>query len=171
MIELLASNTAAPVEGDRLFVDLLPWLGLILLLVTILIVTIYIGRRMVRGDDDVSDQPFTLQSLRDLHASGQLSDEEFQRARDAMIGRIKSTPEQSPEEQPFDSDSDDEPHETSAASDQLPSADDSRDNTHDRTRNQSGDHIDQDPSTDDTDERPRQSDNSDEEKPKGDRPR
>lgn len=95
MITLLATNTAAPVEGDRLFVDLLPWLGLILLLVAALAATIFIGRRMTRRDDDASDQPFTLQSLRELHASGQLSDEEFQRAREAMIGRIRASTDES----------------------------------------------------------------------------
>ena len=31
---------------------------------------------------------FTLQELRDMHASGQLGDEEFQRARDSLIGRL-----------------------------------------------------------------------------------
>jgi hypothetical protein len=90
MIHLLAANTATPVEGDQLFLDILPWLGLILLLVVILVVTIYVGRRMVRSDQEAADQPFTLQSLRDLHQSGQLSDEEFERARDAMIGRVKA---------------------------------------------------------------------------------
>lgn len=89
MIDLLVVNTATTGEGDQLFRDILPWLGVILLLVVILVMTIYIGRRMVRGGGGAPDQPFTLQSLRDLHTSGQLSDEEFQRARDATIGRVR----------------------------------------------------------------------------------
>lgn len=90
MMQLLVLNTAGAAEGEQLFRDLLPWMGLILLLVIVLVATIYIGRRLIRGADDGDDQPFTLQSLRDLHASGQLSDLEFQRARDAMIGRVKA---------------------------------------------------------------------------------
>ncbi len=36
-------------------------------------------------------QPFTLQELRDMHGRGQLTDEEFEQARDAMIKELSGT--------------------------------------------------------------------------------
>src|SRR5688572_7634193 len=74
-------------KSDRLFGDVLPWL-LILLAVTVIGgIGVFMIRRMLRGDSSAGKGGFTLQDLRDLHAAGKLSDEEFERARAGMIGR------------------------------------------------------------------------------------
>ncbi len=45
-------------------------------------------RKAYRGDD-ASAAPFTLEDLRRLHRAGELSDEEYARAREAMIGGVR----------------------------------------------------------------------------------
>jgi uncharacterized membrane protein len=136
MIHALQANTTTRVDGEALFLDLLPWLGLILLLVVILVGTIYIGRRLLSQDESGSEQPFTLQSLRELHASGQLSDEEFERARAAMIAQVKAaaarSDKQGDEASEADDEAGDEPAEPSDESsdnggDQPGQADNNRD--------------------------------------------
>jgi hypothetical protein len=89
---------AAPTEG-RAFAQLLPWLGLLLVLVLIGAVAIYIARRTLYWEPPRSAPGFSLQSLREMHEAGELSDEEFERARTAMISRIK-TPSVRPSEGP-----------------------------------------------------------------------
>jgi uncharacterized membrane protein len=91
VIIAITPATAADADSRNYLVELLPWLGLVLLLVILLVTAIYLGKRLLLNSFDASqEQPFTLQTLRELHASGQLSDEEFAKARDAMIGRVKS---------------------------------------------------------------------------------
>jgi len=48
---------------------------------------IYLIRRSMGRRDSGSDG-FTMQDLRDLHASGALSDEEFVKAKASVIGRV-----------------------------------------------------------------------------------
>lgn len=50
---------------------------------------IYFVRKWMAGDSSTPAEGFTLQDLRDLHARGELTDEEYQNARTAMIGRVK----------------------------------------------------------------------------------
>lgn len=77
-------------RSGQLFGDVAPWL-LILLVVTIVGgVVVFMARRMLQGNASSGKDGFTLQDLRDLHAAGDLSDEEFERARAAMIERIKA---------------------------------------------------------------------------------
>jgi len=129
MIPSLAANTSMQSDGDQLFLDILPWLGLVLLLVILLVGTIFIGRRMVRHEQQSDDQPFTLQSLRELHAAGQLSDEEFAKARDVMIGRVKAADSTDDERQRRTDD--DDGSESSASSPEKRSTPDGENN--DRT--------------------------------------
>ncbi len=77
----------APPNGS-LFAHVLPWLVALLGVVVIGGAGIWVVRRLVRQESDGGAGGFTLQDLRDMKASGQLSDEEFDRARDAMIGRL-----------------------------------------------------------------------------------
>ncbi len=65
---------------------MLPWLGALALAVLIGAVAIYFVRRWLTPADGKSGD-FTLQQLRDLHAAGGLTDEEFGRAKDVVIGR------------------------------------------------------------------------------------
>jgi uncharacterized membrane protein len=81
--------------GGELFLNLLPWLAALVALVIIGGVAIFAAKRMLSSGGDSSAEGFTLQSLRDLHTAGELSDEEFAKAKAAMIGQVrgKSTAE------------------------------------------------------------------------------
>lgn len=59
----------------------------------VLLVIGYIGvsmlrRWMRRGPNDRAVMPFTLEDLRTMHREGQLSDEEFNRAREQMLAKF-----------------------------------------------------------------------------------
>ncbi len=84
--------------GGSLFAHVLPWLVALLGVVVIGAAGIWVVRRLVRQESDGGAGGFTLQDLRDMKASGQLGDEEFNRARDAMIGRL-SEPSEAEQEQ------------------------------------------------------------------------
>ena len=72
--------------ASRLVGDVLPWLGVLVLAVLIGAGLIhFVHRWLTRDEQRPSD--FTLQQLRDLHAAGKLTDDEFQRAKGAVIGR------------------------------------------------------------------------------------
>ena len=77
-------------KSSRLFADIAPWLIVLVGVVLVGGVLIYLLRRWLRGDQSGSLGGFTLQDLRDLHKAGELSDEEFDRAKAQMIGRLKS---------------------------------------------------------------------------------
>lgn len=70
-----------------LFGQVLPWLAALLAVVVVGGAGIWAARRLLRRDGGAGAGGFTLQELRDLKASGQISDEEFARARDSIIGR------------------------------------------------------------------------------------
>ena len=62
-----------------------------------LIVVVVIGwfgivriRRWMKGEEE-ANEPFTLNDLRQLRQQGKLSEEEFAKARDAMIGAVRSS--------------------------------------------------------------------------------
>lgn len=62
-------------------------------LLVVLLVVGYIGvsmlrRWMRRGPVERTAMPFTLEDLRTMHRDGQLSDEEFNRARERLLARF-----------------------------------------------------------------------------------
>ena len=72
-----------------------------ILLAGLLVVGLLIGRvrRWRTQESDTSGEPWTLQDLRDLHASGELTDEEFERLKAAMLAAYESSSSESgPEE-------------------------------------------------------------------------
>jgi hypothetical protein len=77
-------------RGDQLLADVLPWLIVLVGVVVAGGMVIYIARRRLSAADDQSGDGFTLHDLRQLHLAGKLSDSEFERAKAAMIGRLKS---------------------------------------------------------------------------------
>jgi uncharacterized membrane protein len=83
--------SAAGRDPGRAFGEMLPWLLLLVGVVIVGGVLIYYVRKWMAGDSTTPAEGFTLQDLRDLHARGELTDEEYQNARTAMIGRVKST--------------------------------------------------------------------------------
>lgn len=89
---LLSMNTlAAGTDASRSFSEVVPWLILLLGLVLVGGVLIFLARRMLRDQSSSPPEPFTLQGLRDMRAQGLISDEEFERARTAMIDRLTAT--------------------------------------------------------------------------------
>ncbi len=71
-----------------LFGQLLPWLLALLGVVVIGGAGIWAVRRSLNKQSADGASGFTLQDLRDMKASGQLDELQFERARDAMIGRL-----------------------------------------------------------------------------------
>ncbi|MHC5001940.1 MAG: hypothetical protein ACYTJ0_02355 [Planctomycetota bacterium] len=89
---VLGALVATTGSAETLFRDVVPWLAALLVLLVIGAFVIAWLRRVAHGgSDDGSATGFTLQDLRDMHAAGQLTNEEFQRARDEMIGRLRPT--------------------------------------------------------------------------------
>ncbi len=77
------------------------WAGVTLLVAMVLIVLgVIVYRRFNRNDgDDGSQVGFSLEDLRILHQQGQLSDDEFNRAREHLLAKFPtdSPPEQGPD--------------------------------------------------------------------------
>ena len=72
------------------FGEMLPWLAGLTVLVVAGGVVIYFLRRSL-GRGDTPSEGFTLQDLRDLHAKGSLTEEEFDRARSSLIEHASRT--------------------------------------------------------------------------------
>jgi hypothetical protein len=84
----VSAMIASPDPGSALFRELLPWLIALLVLAVIGGIIIMVVRRWVRSPDGTPEEGFTLHDLRQLHAAGRLSDEEFQRAKATLIERV-----------------------------------------------------------------------------------
>jgi hypothetical protein len=83
-------------SAGELFPSLLPWLLALLGLVIVGGGVLLLVRRWLRSDeaDGPADVGFTLQDLRDMHRVGELSDEEFERAKSAMIEQVQRAAEE-----------------------------------------------------------------------------
>ncbi|QOJ17050.1 MAG: SHOCT domain-containing protein [Phycisphaeraceae bacterium] len=91
--------TDAPVpailaDSTQSWGDVALWSAVLFLLLCAGMVVIIFVRRGVQRTTGESDTPdgFTLQGLRDMHAQGLIDDAEFERARQAIIERVKSRP-------------------------------------------------------------------------------
>jgi len=94
----LAGTAAA--RSSQLFWDVFPWLLVLLGIVVVGVIVLALARRYMKATPPSSGDGFTLQELRDLHAAGELTDAQFQRARDAMIGRLSDAEQSAPPEPP-----------------------------------------------------------------------
>ncbi len=82
------SGTGGLTTDGNLLVSLLPWLGLLVLLVLIGgAVAILIRRRM--AIDESPTIGFTLGDLRTMRDRGEISEEEFEQARDKMVRAVR----------------------------------------------------------------------------------
>ena len=84
-----SAGGGAPVDAGSLFVSLLPWLLVLLAIAVgggILILWI---RRSLKTQAE-APQGFTLEDLRRMHKSGELSDDEFARAKETMLAKRPS---------------------------------------------------------------------------------
>ncbi len=101
VLPALAGSGAA----SRLLSEVMPWLLLFMGLVIVGGVIIMLARRLL-NDTSSSTQPgFTLHELRTPHTKGELTDEQFERAREAMIARVAdSGPGETPDTKTADKD-------------------------------------------------------------------
>jgi hypothetical protein len=82
----LGTGAASP---SNLLAEVLPWvLALIGFVVVAGVIIMWLHRR-VRSDQPSGGDGFTLHDLRQLHARGELSDEEFERARESVIAGVR----------------------------------------------------------------------------------
>ena len=88
--------------GSSAFSDLAPWLGILGLVAVVSGVVLLRLRRGVRGDDASPKVGFSLHDLREMHARGELTDEEFTRARDALVAGVRRSAERSSSERDSD---------------------------------------------------------------------
>ena len=73
-------------------------LGVLLVLVVGLFVIVWWVRRRLSPNEDFHGEGFTLGDLRRLHKSGQLSDEEFEKAKAGMIAAAQAAAQRKEEE-------------------------------------------------------------------------
>lgn len=69
--------------------QILIWSGVLMGLVIVLAIVMVIARRR-SGSQPAQSAPFTLGELRKLRDQGQLTDEEYQRTRDRLVGMARS---------------------------------------------------------------------------------
>ena len=102
---LTALDPVAPTQHTQqtLLADVLPWLILLLgLVIAGGIVIFWVRRSLSAAHSSSSDTGFTLHELRELHRKGEISDEEFERARTAIISRFQTKSEPDGEPKPPD---------------------------------------------------------------------
>jgi hypothetical protein len=86
----LVTIAVAAQRSARLFSDVAPWLALFIGVVIAGAILLMVLRRHMQRDQRQPQVGFTLDDLRRLHGSGDLSDEEFNRAKAAMIAGIRA---------------------------------------------------------------------------------
>jgi hypothetical protein len=85
MLTLAATVTD---KSSRLFQETLPWIILLMGVIVAGGVIIFIARRYINAGNDGARGGFTLHDLREMHKAGEMSDDEFARAKAQMIGRL-----------------------------------------------------------------------------------
>ena len=89
MIRLLSfAPFAVLAQEDSSFSSILFWSLLLIVLVLGLFVAVVILRKKMSPDEDFHGAGFTLADLRQMHKAGKMSDEEFQRAKAALLGSL-----------------------------------------------------------------------------------
>ena len=86
----LLAQAASTDKSSRLFGQVLPWLLVLLGVIVVGGVIILLARRYLHNGGASEGGGFTLHDLRQMHAGGEISDDEFERAKAQMIGRLKS---------------------------------------------------------------------------------
>ena len=113
MTPLVSMMIASANPSSTAFRELLPWLIVLLVLAIVGGLIIMALRRWVRSPDRAGSADFTLHDLRRMHAAGQLSDAEFERAKAALIDRVRGkTSENDDETGPDNSEEQRDPRDT-----------------------------------------------------------
>ena len=85
MMMLLAQSAKEAAQGIYL------WLGVIVLAAVVLgVVAAVVRKRVSSKDDGAGPLGFTLADLRELHAKGEMSDEQFEQAKGQMLAQGRS---------------------------------------------------------------------------------
>lgn len=93
-----SSGGTAPASTD--VPGVLIAVGLLIAAVIVLAIVLLAMRRRLLASSRVDDGMGLFEELRRLHASGELSDEEFERARERMIARLKGEAPRSSSDRP-----------------------------------------------------------------------
>lgn len=88
MLIPLIGQSGSDGSAQRLFADILPWIGILALIIVIGGAGAVLIRRRMNAADESSNIGYSLEDLRALRDSGELSEEEFKAAREAMIQGI-----------------------------------------------------------------------------------
>lgn len=89
MIAVIATQRMDQAEAVR---QILIGSGVLIVAVLVGFAILYWVRRRLTGDaSQAGDHGFTLHDLRTLHERGDLTDDEFNRAREAMISRVRGS--------------------------------------------------------------------------------
>lgn len=87
LAQTLAQTSASP------SISALAWVGLLLILVVIGVGALGLLRRRLLGDSGPpGGAPLTLHDLRQAHARGDMTDDEFEAARSAILGAAGASP-------------------------------------------------------------------------------
>lgn len=90
-VEIVLAQSAASRNAGELFNSILPWLGVLALVVVVGGVVLTVIRRSMRAESG-SKEVFSLQTLRELRASGELTEQQYEKARLAMLGQVGRAP-------------------------------------------------------------------------------
>jgi len=82
-----ASASGPGQRGDP--AEVIPWLGLLLVIILVGAVVLAAARRSFQGSNRSTEVMFTLDDLRAMRERGDLSDEEFETAKDKLIRRMR----------------------------------------------------------------------------------
>lgn len=101
LIPSLAQEAASSERSDPWMRILMAWGFLLPAIILLAVLIVAIKRRMNRPDETVTASAFSLGQLRAMHRDGQLSDEEFERAKAAVIaqGLTMMNPQGTPDDE------------------------------------------------------------------------
>jgi hypothetical protein len=77
-------------ESSQLLSKVFPWLLVLIGVILVGGVVLMLIRRNLSSETTSPSTGFTLHDLRTLHDAGEISDEEFDRAKKMMIGRVQA---------------------------------------------------------------------------------
>lgn len=79
-------------------VPLMLWAGVLMIVVVVSAIGLaWIRRQLVSSGDDDTGEGWSLHSLREVHGRGEITDEEFERAKDVVLGGMNKGSAGSPD--------------------------------------------------------------------------
>lgn len=80
-------------QTEKGIAEPLIWSFILILIIVLLFAAVGFYRRWMKSEDTTGGEGFTLSDLRQLHKAGQMTDEEFEKAKKVLIGSVKSAAE------------------------------------------------------------------------------